>query len=217
MITRPLVRKGMPEENMVPDLVAAWARATPDALAIASGTATMTYAELDARATSIAADLRSFGVAPDVPVALLLPRSADLVVAALGIMKAGGAYVPLDPSYPEDRLAFMVRDAKPPVVVTESRFVSRLPIGDWRLLVLDGIETTPETLFDHARLTADHLAYVIYTSGSTGRPKGVQITHRGLSNLVSWHRDAFHITPADRATQHASPSFDAAVWEVWPY
>jgi amino acid adenylation domain-containing protein len=203
----------------VPELIARQAAATPDALAIDDGAEALTYADLNAQADRLAARLRALGVGIDVPVAIVLPRSVGFVVAALGIMKAGGAYLPLDPSYPDARLASVLRDANPPVVVTDEAGVARLSTHDCRLITIDPFsngEPGDETI-QTVPLSPSDLAYVIYTSGSTGSPKGVAITHGGLLNLVRWHREAFEIVPADRATQHASPGFDAAVWELWPY
>jgi amino acid adenylation domain-containing protein len=208
-----------PRDARVPELVARQAAATPAAVAIDDGVETLTYADLNARAEGLAARLRSLGVGVDDPVAIVLPRSAGLVVAALGIMKAGGAYLPLDPAYPDARLASVLADARPPVVVTDARGTARLSASGGRLITLDAIPNGDprDDAGAEVSLAPSHLAYVIYTSGSTGCPKGVAITHDGLSNLVGWHREAFAIVPADRATQHASPGFDAAVWELWPY
>jgi amino acid adenylation domain-containing protein len=208
-----------PTNWCVPDLVALRTAEMPMQLAVDDGADALTYAELNTRANRLARRLQSRGVAPEVPVALFLPRSVGLVVAALAVMKAGGAYVPLDPAYPDDRLASVLSDAKPRVIVTETRLAERLPTVDRHLMMIEGVMDSTERTEapEDPRLTPDHLAYVIYTSGSTGRPKGVQITHGALLNLVFWHREAFSITPDDRASQHASPGFDAAVWELWPY
>jgi amino acid adenylation domain-containing protein len=217
-------RQDYPRGASVPQLVAAQAVATPDAVALVaqSGAArsVLTYRELDTWANQVAHRLRALGVGPDILVGLCLERSAALVVGALGILKAGGAYVPLDPAYPPERLAFMLHDAQTPVLVTQQRLAERLPAGPWRVVTLDG--DGPQTARACPEPAAGapapaHLAYVIYTSGSTGQPKGVQITHDSLLNLVFWHRRAFTVTTADRATQLASPSFDATVWELWPY
>src|SRR5712691_5530076 len=128
-----------PAEAGVPELVARQTAATPDAVAVDDGDESVTYAALNARAGRLAARLRSLGVAVDVPVAILLPRSVGLVVAALGIMKAGGAYLPLDPSYPDARLASVLRDAQPPVVITDERGTARLPAGDGLVVTVDAL------------------------------------------------------------------------------
>src|SRR5258708_5107030 len=141
-----------------------------------------------------------------------------MVVAILGILKAGGAYVPLDPAYPPERLAFMLDDAGAPLLITSHRLSHRVP-SEKRDVVLVGAPEIAEQP-DHpprVDIMPDDLAYVIYTSGSTGRPKGVEVTHGGLANLVCWHRQAFQVTPGDRASHVAGLGFDAAVWELWPY
>lgn len=202
----------------IPDLVTARAREYPDALALTSDTKALTYRELDLRANRLANHLRSLGVGRDVLVGLCLPRTLDMVVGALGILKAGGAYVPMDPAYPTDRLAFMLDDAQAPVLLTTPSIAQRLPAARRELVYADA----PEIALQAAELPPiaigpGDLAYVIYTSGSTGRPKGVEITHGGLANLVSWHREAFAVCASDRASHVAGLGFDAAVWELWPY
>jgi amino acid adenylation domain-containing protein len=158
------------------------------------------------------------GIGPEAPVGICLRRSPEMVVAALAVLKAGGAYVPMDVEYPVERQVFILRDTRLRVLITQDDVAQRLPAGDWQVLILDEEhETAPAEAATPAPVALDSLAYVIYTSGSTGQPKGVQITHRGLLNLIYWHRRAFSITAADRASQVASFGFDAAVWEVWPY
>jgi len=209
---------GRGAEPFVHELVAARARSNPRALALASADVTMTYRELDRRAARVAHHLRALGVGPDVPVAVCVERSPDLAVAALGILKAGGAYLPLDASFPEERLAFMVTDSGAPVVIVRRSTIPRLTGSRATTVVLDDDRLEDET--PHILPTgvhSRHLAYVIYTSGSTGTPKGVMIEHRNLLHLVRWHVRAFEVTEFDRASQVASPAFDAAVWELWPY
>ena len=204
--------------DLVPQTVTSQASETPDALAVTDTTLTLTYRELDRRAGRVADALRAFDVGPDTVVAICLDRSAAFVVAALGVLQAGAAYLPLDPATPPERLAFMLQDAAPRVTITDLRAAGRLPSAVWpRLDVYEamarpgGAATRPDVP------KQEHLAYVIYTSGSTGRPKGVEITHGSLANLVAWHRRAFGVTADDRAPLYASPAFDAAVWEIWPY
>ena len=204
--------------DLVPQTVTSQASETPDALAVTDTTLTLTYRELDRRAGRVADALRAFDVGHDTVVAICLDRSAAFVVAALGVLQAGAAYLPLDPATPPERLAFMLQDAAPRVTITDLRAAGRLPSAVWpRLDVYEamarpgGAATRPDVP------KQEHLAYVIYTSGSTGRPKGVEITHGSLANLVAWHRRAFGVTADDRAPLYASPAFDAAVWEIWPY
>jgi amino acid adenylation domain-containing protein len=185
-----------------------------------SGRSKVTYGELDARANQAAHFLRSSGVGPEIPVAICMHRSIELAVAALGILKAGGVYVPLDPTYPSNRISMLLEDSGAKLVLTERSVANHLPAGAWRWVGLDqyGLGSAPDSSVSPvANTKPDNLAYIIFTSGSTGRPKGVQVTHANLLNLVSWHQRAFNVTAADRATLHASPGFDASVWELWPY
>ncbi|WP_332961272.1 amino acid adenylation domain-containing protein, partial [Microcoleus sp. AR_TQ3_B6] len=193
---------------------------TPEAVAVVFEGQQLTYGELNRRANQVAHHLCSLGVGPDDLVGICVERSLEMVVGSLGILKAGAAYVPLDPGYPIERLAFMLEDAKVPILLTQQRLVGRLPKhgakmicldADWEFIAQKGTENPTR------KVKADNLAYTIYTSGSTGKPKGVQIEHQGLLNLVFWHQQAFALSPADRATLIAGPAFDAAVWELWPY
>lgn len=204
----------------LPALVAKQAVAAPDSLALQAGAEAMTYGELNRRANQLAHHLKNLGVGSDKVVGLHLDRSPSQVMAALAVLKAGGAYLPLDPAVPSERLEFMLRDSGATVLVTRSTGAASLAAGNWRVVNLDtdGAKISGNSKED---LVVDwkpeDLAYVIFTSGSTGRPKGVEITHAGLANLISWHRRVFEITSADRASHSAGLSFDAAVWEVWPY
>jgi amino acid adenylation domain-containing protein len=209
----------VPLDASVTGLVAAQAAAAPARPALVEGEVILTYAALDARANRLARHLAAYGAGERL-VALVLPRSADLVVAALAALRTGAGYVPIDPSAPAERIAAMLADAKPSVVVTRRGLAGRLPRGRWSVVALDTeaplIERRGATALEHQPAAGD-LAYVIYTSGSTGRPKGVELTHGGLLNLVRWHHAAFRVTAADRAPMMASPGFDASVWEMWPY
>jgi amino acid adenylation domain-containing protein len=204
----------------VPQLVTAQAAAAPDALAVTHGKLALTYEELDRRASQLAHVLHLLGVGPDIAVGLYLNRSLAMVVGALAILKAGGAYLPLDPSYPKERLRFYLKEAAVRVLVTGHRMVDGLPVEPDYVITLDsdGRLLAPYS-FEPIALDVEleNLAYIIFTSGSTGQPKAVELTHRGLLNLVLWHRRAFSVSPSDRASQVAALSFDAAVWEIWPY
>jgi len=153
-----------------------------------------------------------------VAVGLCLPRGLDMVVGALAILKAGGAYLPMDPAWPPNRLAFVLEDAQSPVLVTNVILSRQIPYGRHVIVDLAPPETAAQSEgLPLAKIRWDDLAYIIYTSGSTGQPKGVEIPHGGLVNLISWHQQAFSVTSADRASHLAGLSFDAAVWELWPY
>jgi amino acid adenylation domain-containing protein len=208
-----------PQDRLVAQLVSEQAQRAPDALALQSETQRLTYRQLDERANQLALRLQSLGVGPEALVGICLPRSPEIVVAALATLKAGAAYVPMDSEYPVPRIVFMLRDTQLRVLITDERSAQTLPSGDWHVLILNqenGLPSHPQ-LPQVARIATENLAYVIYTSGSTGQPKAVQITHRGLLNLTYWHQRAFSVVATDRASQVASFSFDAAVWEIWPY
>jgi len=203
----------------VPQLVESQALRAPEALAVAFGSIELSYAELNQRANQVAHYLRARGVDPEVVVAVCLERSPVLVVALLGILKAGGAYLPLDPKYPRERLRFMLADSGATLLLTQNSLLTQLQDQVVETVPIDVDEGIERQSRDNPELVnrPEHLAYVIYTSGSTGTPKGVEIPHRGLSNLVHWHLEAFHVTNRDRATVLAGHAFDASVWETWPY
>lgn len=197
----------------------------PEAIALVFEEEQITYGEVNQRANRLAQYLRGLHIGMEDMVGVCFERSPDLVISLLSVLKAGAAYVPLDPSYPADRLEYMLHDAHVAVLLTTSvcsRKSGQQATRERRLILLDRsdeqelLAREPATNLTNESVL-ENLAYVIYTSGSTGRPKGVQITHRGISNLVAWHQQAFTVTPQDRATQLASLSFDAAGWEIWPY
>ena len=204
----------------VPELVTAHALAAPSAIAVTHGQLSLTYSDLDQRASQLAHVLQSFGVGSDIIVPLYLNRSLAMIVGALAVLKAGGAYLPLDPTYPKERVAFFLNDVQAQILVTGRCSVDVLPTQSEHIITLDSegrLLGPPSFEPIVAEVKPENLAYVIYTSGSTGRPKGVELTHGGLLNLVLWHQRAFGVSPSDRASHLAALSFDAAVWELWPY
>ena len=164
----------------LPELFAAQAVRTPEAIAVVGEDQNLSYGELEARANRLAHHLRALGVGPEVVVGLCVERSAAMVVGLLGILKAGGAYLPLDPSYPAERLGFMLADAGAPVLVATDALAATLPTHSAQIVRLDAdadaIARRPATAPPLA-LDPHHPAYVIYTSGSTGKPKGVVVSH----------------------------------------
>jgi amino acid adenylation domain-containing protein len=204
--------------GLLHELVAAQIERTPDAEAVAFDGERISYRELGRRADRLARRLRGLGVGPDVRVGVFAERSVEMVVALLGILQAAGAYVPLDPGYPADRVAFMARDARVPVILTQSRLADRVPASGATVLCLDG-DLGPDTDDRAPRLepTGANLAYMIFTSGSTGQPKGAMLAHAGICNRLLWMQDAYRLGPGDRVLQKTPFSFDVSVWEFfWP-
>ncbi|WP_370962896.1 non-ribosomal peptide synthase/polyketide synthase [Amycolatopsis sp. cg9] len=177
-------------------LVEAQVRRNPDAPAVVAGPDSLTYGELDRAANRLAHALRERGAAPETVVALLLPRSADLVVAQLAVVKTGAAFLPIDPGYPAERIRYMLDDADPVVVLRD--------------LEMSTVDDRPPAV----EVRPENAAYVIYTSGSTGRPKGVVVSHAGLGTLVANTIAAYRVGPGDRVLQYVSPSFDASILEL---
>ncbi|GHH36564.1 amino acid adenylation domain-containing protein [Streptomyces umbrinus] len=208
----------------LPELFQAQAARTPDATAVVFADVEMTYAELNERANRLARLLIDRGVGPESLVAVMVHRSADLVIAFLAVTKAGGAYLPIDPDYPADRITYMLTDAEPLLVLTSTDVASRLTDSHPPHVAVDdpGTTTALEDLDDtdstdterRTTLLPAHPAYVIYTSGSTGQPKGVAVTHQGLPSLTAAQAEEFGIAAGSRVLQFASASFDAAVWEM---
>ena len=189
---------------------------TPQAIALGGGERLISYAELAQRADRLAAALQDRGIGPDDIVAIFAERGAEQMVSILAVLKAGGAYLPLDPSYPAQRLAFMIADAAPRLVLSTGHPPKGLP-GDVPVLDVSQPLAVPGTAAGTApRAVAgpDNLAYVIYTSGSTGQPKGVAVTHRGLRVIIQALTQFLPLTSDDRVLQFASLSFDASILEM---
>ncbi|MGX7673493.1 amino acid adenylation domain-containing protein [Plantactinospora sp. DSM 117369] len=213
----------VPPETL-PGLVAAQAARTPDAVALIDGERQLGYAELDRRAAGLARRLAARGVRPGDVVAVAVPRSAELVVALLGVLKAGAAYLPLDVTHPRERLSVVLADSGARAVVSTVDVLARLPrpAGVAHLLVSATAE--PEELAGAAGEGTgtpagdpDSPAYLIYTSGSTGRPKGVLVGHRAIVSQLAWSQRRFGLGADDRMLQLAPASFDTSVWEIfWP-
>ncbi|MFI7075459.1 amino acid adenylation domain-containing protein [Micromonospora sediminicola] len=199
-----------------PELFAQQVRRTPGADAVVHGAETLTYRDLDERADRLAHRLAAAGAGPGGVVALLLPRSIDLIVSVLASLKAGAAYLPVDMEYPADRIAFLLRDARPSCVVRSAATLGVGDLGDVPA-VLVGAGAHAATAPQGGPLPAARLddpAYVIYTSGSTGVPKGVVVTHRGIAGLAAHHAERFVAGPGSRVGQLISPSFDVSVSEL---
>ena len=211
-------RTDYPESKCIHELFAQRVRQQPENVAVVFQNRRLTYAQLEARANQLAYHLLGLGVGPEVPVAICMDRSLEMIVGILGILKAGGAYVPLDPQYPKERIAYVMGDARAQVLLTQKTLRDGMPeLGiavvcvdsDWETIARNG-ENTPQ-----ANATAKNLAYVIYTSGSTGQPKGVMVEHGGLTNAINWIMETLEVSPSDRCILKTPITFDAAGRELF--
>ncbi|MGH9350163.1 MAG: amino acid adenylation domain-containing protein [Vicinamibacterales bacterium] len=220
MAERAATARSVPHTT-IPALFETQVRRTPHAVAVACGEERLTYAQLDERANRLAHHLIASGVGPERLVGVALPRSTNLVVAIVATLKAGGAYVPIEPDYPDARLAFMIEDARPSLVLTTAAMQPRLPPVAPTLdlddeAVQDMLGRLPSAPPDLTVLP-QHPTYVIYTSGSTGAPKGATNTHEALVNRLLWMQHAYGLNEGDRVLQKTPYGFDVSVWEfVWP-
>ena len=194
-------------------IVAAIALRKPEAAAVVSDGVTFTYRELMERANALCAALQARGVGSESIVGLCVQRSIDLIAGMLGILLAGGAYLPLDPDYPRERLQFMIKDSEMMVVATQPQFLPLVrELGVEAVVVEKELGSADIKPGDVDRANA---AYVIYTSGSTGIPKGVLVSHESLASFCAAASGSYPILETDRVLQFASPSFDAAVEEIF--
>ncbi|MFI9240963.1 MupA/Atu3671 family FMN-dependent luciferase-like monooxygenase, partial [Streptomyces sp. NPDC053079] len=206
-------------QSTVPELFEQQAARTPDATAVVFEGEELTYAELNVRANQLAHRLISTGTGPEHIVAIALPRSAELIVSLLAVLKTGAAYLPVDPDYPADRITYMLGDAAPTCVITDTRTLPAIPRSDVPTIVLDDPGTLAELAVDTAgnpdrTAHPDHPAYVIYTSGSTGRPKGVVIAHRNVVNFFAGVDERVGCGPDDTLLAVTSVAFDISVLEL---
>ncbi|MCC8378591.1 non-ribosomal peptide synthetase [Xenorhabdus sp. PB30.3] len=206
-----------PEQLCIHQLFEQQVEKTPDAIAVRYENQTVSYAELNARSNRLAHQLIALGVIPDQPVAICVTRSPERIVSLLAVLKAGGAYVPLDPAYPGERLAYLLTDAAPTILLADN--TGRSALGEETLKTLTVLDPNaqpnqPDSNPSVPELTSKHLAYVIYTSGSTGKPKGVMIEHQGVVNLTLEQSARLNISAISRVLQFASFGFDASVWEI---
>src|SRR5580693_9197167 len=209
----------------MPGLFEAQVARAPDAVAAVYGDVSVTYEELNKRANRMARLLVAQGVGPESAVAVVMDRSAELIVALLGVVKAGAAYLTVDPGYPAERISFVLRNAHPAVIVASESAAEDLPALVFASVLVvgePGLAAELESaaggdLCDEERLAplvAAHPAYVIYTSGSTGTPKGVVVAHGGVVSLARAQIERFAVGPGCRMLQFASPTFDASVSEL---
>ncbi|MDZ7342104.1 MAG: non-ribosomal peptide synthase/polyketide synthase, partial [candidate division KSB1 bacterium] len=218
-----------PHHQFVHRLFESQVNQTPHAPAVVFGVEQLTYLELNQAANQLARHLRKLGVDRETLVGIYMERSLEVMVGMLGVLKAGAAYVPIDPSYPQERIAYMLEDAKVMVVLTQERLLGNLPARltgypektvnagpapqlvticldcDWGSIANENDENLD------VELTGENLAYVIYTSGSTGKPKGTMISHRSLMNYLFWCLKTYPLKEGRGALVHSSLAFDATI------
>jgi amino acid adenylation domain-containing protein len=208
----------LPDATSIHELIEQKASESPDALALICRDDALTYWELNGRAAQLASHLRNLGVGPEKLVGICVERSLEMVIGLLAILKSGGAYVPLDPTYPKERLAFMLDDSKPLVLITESTLLDFLPQSSPHVVCLDNFNWAadlpstdqPSQITNHASL-----AYVLYTSGSTGKPKGVMVEHGNVLNFFAAMDRCVPRGPGSTWLAVTSPSFDISVLELF--
>jgi amino acid adenylation domain-containing protein len=209
-----------PNEARLHRLIEEQVKRTPDGMALSFEGRTLTYRDLNRRANQLARVLQARGVGPETLVGVLAERSLELVIALLAVLKSGGAYVPVDPSYPAERIANVLEDARAPLILAQPHLVSLLPARAAEVLLLDADGPAGDAGDDQdldEKGSPDALAYVIFTSGSTGRPKGAMNAHRGICNRLLWMQEEYGLATADRVLQKTPYSFDVSVWEFfWP-
>jgi amino acid adenylation domain-containing protein len=202
---------------LTPDLFSEQVRRTPEAIAVVWEDKQLTYAQLESCSNQLAHFLRRRQAGPETLIGLCVERSPELIIGLLGILKAGAGYVPLDPTYPSDRLAHMMSDAKLALLLTQAPLAAGLPASRPASILLDSewaeIARSANAVPDRAA-QADDVAYVIYTSGSTGKPKGVVMPHGALANQLLWLRETYPLGTKDVMLQKTPFSFDASIWEI---
>jgi amino acid adenylation domain-containing protein len=188
----------------------------PKAVALMSDEGPLTYSALAEKAARLAARLQKAGIHPGAPVGVCVDRSAALIATMLGILRGGAAYVPIDPAYPAERIAGMLEDAKPPVVISNKAHQHLFKGTAVNVLLLEDIDLNNGPLFEGpCPATPDDLLYVLFTSGSTGRPKGVAMHHAPLANLIQWQLRTSVCKEGDRTLQFAPISFDVSFQEIF--
>jgi amino acid adenylation domain-containing protein len=209
--------KGLPRLTLR-DMLTAQAEKTPNAVALVDQDCGLTYREVRRNVARLAHMLEDAGVVAQDRVAIALPRSVHLSLAIMAVLEIGSAYLPLDINYPDERLAYIVEDAAPRLIITGANLRSRFErMGS--VLIFDELASDVEEQCStpKAVITPVHPAYLIYTSGSTGKPKGVVVSHRSVVNLLFWLQDEYSLSADDVVLQKTPCSFDVSVGEFfWP-
>jgi len=196
------------------DLLIAQSQQTPSQIALADVDLALSYQAMESRVQALAKYLGQQGVQPGNIVAVALPRSVNLTLALMAVMRAGAAYLPLDVSYPDERLSYMVGDAKPPLIVTDATSESR--VSAWgKPFLIDAFDWSESDDVTLPVVTPTMGAYLLYTSGSTGKPKGVLVSHQAIVNRILWMQHEYTLTTDDVILQKTPCSFDVSVWEFF--
>ncbi len=208
-----------PENTHIHRLFEAQVQLTPEAIAVICEEHQLTYYELNVRANRLAHHLHALGVEPEALVGLCVERSMDMIVGLLGILKAGCVYVPIDPGFPPERLAFMLKDTRAPLLVTQEHLVEKLPERHPQLVCLDTDWPTIKLQSEanpSCEIKPGQLAYVIYTSGSTGQPKGVLVEHHALAKHCWAMVQVYQLEAKDCVLQFSTFTFDASLEQILP-
>ena len=211
-------QRAHPQDRCIHQLFEDQVSRIPENVAIVCGGQKLTYHELNTKANQVAHTLQQQGVGPEILVGILMERSLELVIGLLGILKAGGAYVPLDPAYPEDRLSFMLEDARISLMLAEKSLQSRIPVFTGHVIAMgagEEIVYTERKENPACRSKPNNLAYVLYTSGSTGKPKGVAIEHASVSALIASSGEIFSQAQLAGVLASSSICFDISVFELF--
>lgn len=209
-----IVANSYPEEPCFHQFIEAQVERRPTAIALVDSHRQLTYREFNQQANQLAHYLKQFNLKPNTLIGICLDRSCEFAIAILAILKAGSGYLPLDPDYPAERLAFMLKDAQVPVVITGKELRKNLPESDVKFIDLDSnpLEIAQQSLENPANaVSSNDLAYAIYTSGSTGQPKAVCIPHYSLSSYLQSIVLPLGIEPSDQYLHTASFAFSAGV------
>ncbi|WP_414542080.1 amino acid adenylation domain-containing protein [Nostoc sp. CCY0012] len=208
-----------PQNKCIHHLFEEQVNRTPDNIAVVCENQQLTYSEVNNRANQLAHYLQQLGVKPEVPVGICVERSLEMVIGLLGILKAGGAYLPIEPTHPQERLAFIIKDAQTPVLLTQQHLAANLAFTDeTQVICLDtDWETITQQPTDNPvrEIKTLNLAYIIYTSGSTGQPKGTLIHHQGLVNYLSWCTQAYNVDQGTGTIVHSPLGFDLTITSLF--
>lgn len=207
-----------PTDVTISDLFEMQVGKNPDNIALVDGEKSFTYREVNEKVNKIASILRAKGVGTETIVAVLLERSADLIIGLLGILKAGGTFLTIDIKNPIERIKYILEDSKAKLLYTNSELGSNINVSTEKLTIED-LEQTSVIMENVLHCTAkpENAAYIIYTSGTTGNPKGVVVEHRELVNFCFWFNQYFQVTSEIKASQYAGIGFDASMCEIFPY